>query len=546
MKTMTVSKSAGLTEHGRVSSSSKLVESRIWMRNNRSFLICVLSVCLFFMWMISKTPYGLDDWLWGISAGFKDFITGNQNGRYVGNLFEIIVTRSVLLKVVLIGAMATLLPFLSVWLVYTSIAQDAFLLNTQKLLIELFLLATLAYLNIPREIWRQTFGWIAGFSNFGFSGVLLLLYLIQLFRAQKTEQKSGVNVVAGSFMTSFCASLILENVTVYVFAVTVISAIIYIIRNKRCNAGHVSLLIGSIAGIVMMFSGSVYNSLLNTGQAYNGMRSITFDLSAGLWSNLKVFYSRYVYFFPHYLWGDQWIPCTLISGLMALKSANSKLRGRLLISAFFCSFAVYFIAVRFFGPIENYVGRWSDVLTQRLNLLFFWAGVAAIILLWKTDKRRRSILLFFWFSVPGVILPLLATNTTSDSARCLLTPAVFLIVFCLILIVDAGPVQIVFMGKCLSILLAVFLLVSTGKIIVVSYENGIVMRERAALVKSAKEGKASYLDFPDFPYLDYLWVTEPLGDKQKKYFRAFYQIPQDVEMHFNTGNEEDYDFFKTG
>ena len=293
----------------------------------------------------------------------------------------------------------------------------------------------------------------------------------------------------------------------------------------------------------MMFSGSVYNSLLNTGQAYNGMRSITFDLSAGLWSNLRIFYLRYVYFFPHFLWGDQWIPCTFISCLLALKSIKGRKRGRLLISSFFFSFAVYFIMVRFFGPIENYIGRWSDVLTQRLNLLFFWAVVAAILLLWNMDRRKRSILLFFWFSVPGVIIPLLATNTTSESARCLLTPAVFLIVFCLLLIVDAGLVQKNFPSKGLSILLAVSLAISAGNIAVVSYKNGLVMQERAALVKSAKEGKASYLDFPDFPFLDYLWVTEPLGDRQKSFFRAFYQIPPNVEMHFNTGNEEDYDFF---
>ncbi len=543
MKAMTVLIPNGLIAHGRDSSSNRLAEIRIWVRSNRSFLTYILLVWIFFMWMISKTPYGLDDWLWGIAAGFKDFVTGNQNGRYIGNLFEIIVTRSVFLKVVLVGTMATLLPLLSAWLVYTSIAQKTYLQKPQKLSIELFLFATLAYLNLPREIWRQTFGWIAGFSNFGFSGVLLLLYLKQLFEAQKTSQQGSFFFATGSFLTAFCASLILENVTVYVFAVTATSTFIYIVRNKHCNAKHFSLMIGCIVGIVMMFSGSVYDSLLNTGQAYNGMRSITFDLSAGLWSNLRVFYLRYVYFFPHFLWGDQWIPCTLISVLMVLKSAKSELRGRHLIAIVFLSFAVYFTAVRFFGPIENHIGRWSDVLTQRLNLLFFWAGVAAILLLWRGDKRRRSILLFLWVSVPGVVLPLLATNTTSDSARCLLTPAVFLILFCLTLIVDAGHMQDEYISKGLSVLLAVSLVASAGNMAVVSYKNGLVMQERAALVKSAKEGKASLLDFPDFPYLDYLWVTEPLGDKQKKYFRAFYQIPEDVEMHFNTGNEEDYDFF---
>ena len=544
MKTETRIKPSKVTEQHSVADGSRLADSKIWIVDNRCFLICILLIWVFFLWMISKTPYGLDDWLWGIPAGFDDFVSGNQNGRYVGNLFEIIVTRSVFLKVVLIGTMAMLLPFLSVCLVHKDIAKESFSKNKQEYLAVLFLLATLMYLNIPLEVWRQTFGWIAGFSNFGFSGVLLLLYLTQLFRANVIEQKCGLNGFVRCFLTSFCVSLILENITIYVLVVTAISTVIYTIRTKQYSSSHFSLLIGSIAGTVLMFSGSVYGSLLSTGHAYNDMRSITVDLSAGLWSNLRKLYSRYVYFFPRYLWGDQWIPCTLISCLLAAKSIRSKQKWRFFISIFFSLFAVYFVAVRFLGPIENHVDRWGDVLTQRLNLLFFWAGVVAILLFWRAERSRLSILLFLWLSVPGIILPLLATNTTSESSRCLLTPAVFLIVFCLTLIVDAEPVRNGYLRKGFNALIAVLLLVSVARLTIVSYENGLVMQEREALVKSAREGEAHYLDFPDFPYLDYLWVTEPLGDRQKGFFRAFYQIPEDVEINFNTGNEEDYDFFK--
>ena len=544
MKTAMIIKSSTTPDQHSVCGCGILADGKKRIGDNHSFVICILPIWVFFLWMISKTPYGLDDWLWGIPAGFEDFVSGNQNGRYIGNLFEVIVTRSVFLKVVLIGSMSTLLPLLSVRLIQTEIVQEAFSENKQKLLMELFLFATLMYLNIPLEIWRQTFGWIAGFSNFGFSGVLLLLYLTQLFRANRTEQKCGFKGFAVSFLTSFCVSLILENVTVYILAVTLVSTVIYSIRTKQYSVRHYSLMIGSITGAVLMFSGSVYESLLSTGHAYNNMRSISFDLNAGLLSNLRVFYLRFVYFFPHYLWGDQWIPCTTISSLLAVKSAHSNQRGRHIISVFFSLFAVYFVAVRFFGPIESYIGRWSDVLTQRLNLLFFWTGAAAILLFWMTDKKRQSILLFLWFSVPGVILPLVATNTTSESTRCLLTPAVFLIMFCLTLIVDAGPVRNGYLRRGFHALIVVLLLVSIGRITVVSYENGLVMQKREALVRSAKDGKAYYLDFPDFPHLEYLWVTEPLGDRQKGFFRAFYQIPEDVEINFNTGNEEDYDFFK--
>ena len=518
-------------------------ENAAWINTHRGLLLCVLITWLFFAWVIGNTPYGLDDWRWGISGGFEDFITGSQNGRYVGNLFEIIVTRSEVLKVILIATMATLLPLLSVSLVHSMFRLSWPEPDDQKMLTRIFLAAAMMYLTIPREVWRQTYGWIAGFSNFGFSGVLLLLFQKHLFAAQRNEPTTFRNLALAA-LSAFCASLILENITVYLAVITLCSLALYLVRNKRCNVYLFALLFGCLAGAALMFSGSIYGALFSTGRAWNNMRSLTVDLNSGILTIIKTLYMRFVYFFPHQIWGDQWVPCALTSILLAVKCSHSHWKGGRLFAAGFLAFALYFVAVRFFGPIENHLDRWSDVLTQRLNLLFFWFVLLAVVIFWKKNGGRRDLLLFLWLSVPAIVVPLLATNTTGQAARCLLTPAVVLIEFCLVLIADTAHLLNSGVKKGLIGLMALLLVASAGEKLVVSYANGRLMRERAELVRIAREGTADKLEFPDFPYLEYLWVTEPLGERQIEYFREFYQIPDGVEITFNTGNLEDYDFYE--
>lgn len=541
----TIGTNSAACENGRMGSGPDLrAENCAWTKSHRSFLLCVLAVWVFFAWVIANTPYGLDDWRWGIPGGFEDFITGSQNGRYVGNLFEIIVTRSEVMKVILIATMATLLPLLSVSLVHSAVRWPEHEADEQKALIWMFLAAAMMYLTIPREVWRQTYGWIAGFSNFGFSGVLLLLFQKHLFAAQKTDCMKTIWGLIAAALTAFCASLILENVTVYLAVITLLSLALYVLRNRRCNGYHLVLLLGCLAGAGLMFSGSIYGTLFSTGRAWNDMRSLTVDLNSGILTIIKTLHMRFVYFFPHQIWGDQWVPCALASILLAVKCSHSRWKGRLLFSAGFLGFALYFVAVRLFGPIENYVSRWSDVLTQRLNLLFFWFVLLTVVIFWKGNGERRNLLLFLWISVPAIVVPLLVTNTTGQTTRCLLTPAVVLIEFCMVLLVDTAPLLNSGVKKGLSGVLVLLLLTSAGEKLVVSYANGRLMRERAELVRSAREGTADRLEYPDFPYLEYLWVTEPLGERQIEFFREFYQIPEDVEITFNTGNLEDYDFYE--
>ena len=88
-----------------------LKENRI--SGNPLLWLSVFGIWLFYMWIFKETPYEIDDWSWGISEGWKALLTGELNGRYLSNLLEVVVTRSSLLKTMLIGTLAAFLPLLS-------------------------------------------------------------------------------------------------------------------------------------------------------------------------------------------------------------------------------------------------------------------------------------------------------------------------------------------------------------------------------------------------------------------------------------------------
>jgi len=517
-----------------------LKENRIY--GNPLLWLSVFGIWLFYLWIFKETPYEIDDWSWGISEGWKAFLTGELNGRYLSNLLEIVVVRSCLMKTLLIGTLATLLPLLSTLLcMHFSYAERTGENSSDwnKFVLLMFLLAVLLFLTLPIPVWRQTYGWVAGFSNFGFSGIVLLGYQGILMQALWSGEPNPKARLAGVLQFGIGMQLVLENVTIYSLAVTIFIMLEEAVRKRKANPILISLLLGNLIGALLMFCGSIYGTLMETGHAINGMRAFKVDRSIGLLENLLLSQQRFVYFFPQSIWSNNWVLCVAVSLLLADKCLKEKKPVRIAAAVAFFLFAALFCFIRFIGPLELFVSGWSDVLTQRLNLLFFWFVAGSVILLWWNSKRKMAALLFLWFSAPGVILPLTVTNMNAEATRCFLTPAVFLIEFCLLLSQDSWVMNHERARNMVAALLAVGILSCCTQRLVIYHDINSINRERAELVKSAQRGESKTIDFPDFPHWEYLWVTEPLGESQRAYFRAFYKIPDDVRMHFNTGEEDE-------
>ena len=64
----------------------------------------------FYLWVAAQIPYTHDDWDWGLEVGMQHLLKADINSRYVGNLIEVIITRSVILKTLIMGMILTLIP----------------------------------------------------------------------------------------------------------------------------------------------------------------------------------------------------------------------------------------------------------------------------------------------------------------------------------------------------------------------------------------------------------------------------------------------------
>ena len=76
----------------------------------RGSLLFLLAWFAFCLWLAAQIPYTHDDWDWGLSNGIEQLLTASINSRYVGNLIVVALTRSVLLKDLVMALTFTLLP----------------------------------------------------------------------------------------------------------------------------------------------------------------------------------------------------------------------------------------------------------------------------------------------------------------------------------------------------------------------------------------------------------------------------------------------------
>ena len=124
-----------------------------------------LALLLFLLALCACLLYAHDDLEWGTQPGLDRLASGFQgyNGRYLGNLIVMALTRSPLLRTAFMAA--------CLFLTVTLSALFAGSARSLPLMAALFLM-------LPVTIARQTLGWVSGFANYGTAAALVaaLLY----------------------------------------------------------------------------------------------------------------------------------------------------------------------------------------------------------------------------------------------------------------------------------------------------------------------------------------------------------------------------------
>jgi len=198
--------------------------------------------------MLWCAPYFKDDWAWGSQVGLErlqSHFTG-YNGRYLGNLLVMVLTRSLPVKIILMTAGVLALPLL--------VSRLA-----NKKLFLLFPLSLLGVAVMPADLFRQTVVWASGFSNYMPPVLLTLCYLLlvwDLWDDTAPVQSKWSPLCA--LLIGGCGALFMEHVTLYNLALAVAVLIFSKVKHHKTYATHWCFLAGAVIGAGIMFTNSAY------------------------------------------------------------------------------------------------------------------------------------------------------------------------------------------------------------------------------------------------------------------------------------------------
>lgn len=497
-------------------------------------LYVYLAFAVFYFWFSAQIPYCHDDLVWGTSGGLNNFLASNQNGRYLGNIIEIIMTRSTVLKTIIMGSCSFLLPYI----------MSCIICKMQQLRSELkvvcFLLCNVLLLTIDREIWQQTYSWIAGYANYCISAVFILVWINEIgnvFRKDLAFEKSSILSCILSGIVCLATQLFLETIAIYTVVASAFIIFVYIKRIGKVPSQIIFMSAGALIGLVLTFSSSVYGTLWSTGEAVEGFRELTFITNSGIKGIVSGFLVQTVLLFQR-TFGNNLILVIGITVLLTIilirvKSRHSFLKLMLVIVNVL--YVIWFLAYHFcmkvfgFGTLFPNLRSLILIADSGLNLLYFAVVIAEIVYIFKEKRLFMAKLLSLWVSTFAVIAPLIVT--TELGARLFFTSDVFMIAVILILSSELIRNTSVKSMRIWMISLLILCAVPVISYIGIYHQISECTKVRESIIDAAIESKAEVIVLPDYPYEDYLWYPNPTEHKIDEFYE-FYGIDRNVEIIF--------------
>lgn len=483
-------------------------------------LIIFLLIFAFVAVLSYMTPYMGDDWAWGselgmerLQVGFKDY-----NGRYLGNLLVIALTRSQLLKAAVMACVITG----TLVLMWQNVKHKSF---------PVFLTATVGFCVMPRYIFRQAIAWVSGFTNYAVPTFLIFAYLfiIKSIFDGKPKFKKGSFVL--TFLLGASAALFMENITLYQLAADVLIIIGILIAYKKIFAPVISHFVGSLVGCVIMFTNGAYLNIVNSNDQYRTMETSSEGLAERIKTNLFDVVSKELALNNVFLNIIIAVVCIILVAAYFKKSEKIGIVKRTVIwlnLAIVTAFAAY----SFF--CATYQG-WDIVLnyTKYFNVLFtvlFGIALLALGISCASETAVKIRLSFYILSVGILTVPLLVV--TPIGSRCFFCGYMFLAMYvceafaCVFTEKHTLIKNDVFVNTLLALcaFFAVYYTSIFGYIYKADVERNAYVQEQVA------EGKAKVI-VPELPYQGYLWNSSPTpGTVWEERYKMFHSIDQDIEF----------------
>ena len=490
----------------------------------------VLSVFFVFCILAYLFPYTGDDWTWGSTIGLDRLNTffAGYNGRYLGNLLELAVTRSVLLNVLVKAALLTF----ACWLcrVYSG--------SRGRLS---FGFAFLLLILMPKSLLREAIVWTAGFSNYIPPALISVLVLAVIATGPERPRERKIPVWA-AFAAGFAGALFIENITIFNILLAISVLIYRWLRQHRFLREEIGFLAGAVLGAVAMFSNSAYGRVAAGVDHYRTVASTPEGTLQRILQNAAEI-------MDYLIFENFWF-CLIVTGILILLAADAvrkQPKGKKTVwTALVAGINVLALAVVFFEYLCSWVlpfvpGRLMLVqyIVHNLRIVVAAGYVVTVGVLscLCVPKERLFRVLLPLVCVPVALAPMLLVQPFGP--RCVFIGYLLMMVCTASLFAslrETGwnrlPVRRLVAGMT-AIITAVILMVYCTVFIPVRYWDS--QRNAFAKYQSDRGNNTIYLcTLPNETYLHY---SSPNLEWLAERYLMFYGLREDVALEFVSREE---------
>lgn len=479
------------------------------------FILCILLLvlCYFF-------PYTHDDWAWGSVIGVKRLASlfKDYNGRWLGNIFVLLLTRSRVLK----ASIMALVSIVIIKYIYNISESKGNL--SKYIVIVLFLL-------MPLSVFAQGYAWVAGFTNYVIVMLLILVYInynknVILYNKKEYSNK----YIIPFFILGCSASLFIEHVTIYNVLLSIFIVIIFKVIKKHFSKINLSYCLGTIIGAIIMFSNGAYGNVINNQDGYRSVSqgNIIFN---SIQTYVKTL-SKYLFLENHFLNIFVGFICLYLIYKYFEKIKNNDLLKKsavVCISIFICcvlSLEFYTLCINNFNLSDFYIKALFSVIYT-----FYWIFIFVLLFIVIFDKKVKIKLIFYLISIALIAGPLLVVNPIGP--RCFFPTYILFVLFGIELFNYAfidkinSVRNVIFIKYFIIIFISIYLLIYGLAFLVETHRNIYIKNnlDKTDLV------------LPKVPFVEYMWNPNPGGKTFTDRFKLFYGIEDDVNLYFTSYSE---------
>lgn len=491
------------------------------------FFIFIIALCFFaFIALNAVALFWVDDFYWATRSFSWQSITA-LNGRYLGSVLSLIITKAIALRAIICAALTVILLFV------LSLNGARFYSGSRAFY---FIAAAALFFIMPASIFVQAEVWASGFANYIPSALIAVTFATLVrreFADEPPEYGRAMPYLAAAL--GLVGAFFMETVTIGNVIVGAAILIYHCIRFKKSNATLISFLAGALIGAVLMFVNPVYFSIAdgNDPSAYRGVRDS--------FKSIKVCYLR---FFQYYFLYDNFALNVIITGLFIwLAVKRLPFLNWIESAAIIACFLIQAVFLTLSG--STFVGcdllpegtPYANEIKGLFTALFAASMLAESLLLIKNINVKLNLIFLMGASL-AYSLPLLVV--TPITARAFVAVYLLFIIFAIILLNEnlgdckesckRLTVILGFVFGAVTLAAGIFYMVSYARIY--SAYNNRAESIAAQLSSGAEQIVVEELDVSGYIFnreIPFAYFADPIpgGDDV---FKLYYGIPQDTVL----------------